>query len=61
MTRVTRKASRSKKLTTTLGDVISAAYDAAPGMGTKKLERTLTLLTRSPLARHMVPHVVFTR
>jgi len=56
------RALRSKKkLVTTLGDVISAAYEAVPGFGQKKLERALTLLTRSPLARHMSPHVEFVR
>ncbi len=62
MNRDTRKASPAKKrLTTTLGDIISAAYDAAEGMGQKKLDRALKLLTRSPLARHMYPHVEFVR
>jgi hypothetical protein len=50
-----------KRFVTTLGDVISAAYEAVPGFGDKKLERALTLLTRSPLARHMSPHVEFVR
>jgi hypothetical protein len=50
-----------KRLHTTLGDVISAAYEAAPGIGDKKLQRALTLLTRSSLARHMSPHVEFVR
>lgn len=62
MSRDTTKAAKSKKrLTTTLGDIISAAYEAVPGMGDKKLERALQLLTRSPLARHMYPHVEFVR
>ncbi len=62
MNRDTRKATKSKKrLTTTLGDIISAAYEAVPGIGDKKLERALRLLTRSPLARHMYPHVEFVR
>ncbi len=62
MNRDTRKASPAKKrLTTTLGDIISAAYEAVPGMGEKKLDRALKLLTRSPLARHMYPHVEFVR
>jgi hypothetical protein len=62
MDRDTRKTAKSKKrLTTTLGDVISAAYEAVPGIGDKKLERALQLLTRSPLARHMYPHVEFVR
>jgi hypothetical protein len=56
------KATRvRRRYVTTLGDVISAAYEAVPGLGAKKLERALTLLTRSPLARHMTPHVEFVR
>jgi len=58
---MTRSGKRRKRLVTTLGDVISAAYEAVPGFGDKKLERALTLLTRSPLARHMSPHVEFVR
>jgi len=46
---------------TTLGELISAAYEAVPGMGTQRLERALTLLTESPLARHISPHVEFVR
>lgn len=56
------KATRvRRRYVTTLGDVISAAYEAVPGLGAKKLERALTLLTRSPLARRMTPHVEFVR
>ena len=54
-------ASIEKHVVTTLGDLISAAYEVVPGMGDKKLERALELLTRSPLARHMSPHVEFVR
>ncbi len=62
MNRGTRKPGKSKRrMTTTLGDIISAAYEAVPGIGDKKLERALRLLTRSPLARHMYPHVEFVR
>jgi hypothetical protein len=50
-----------RRLVTTLGELISAAYDAVPGMGAQRLERALTLLTRSPLARHISPHVEFIR
>lgn len=56
-----RSKKTKKRFVTTLGDVISAAYEAVPGMGDKKLERTLKLLTRSPLARQMTPHVEFVR
>ncbi len=59
-TRNSRK-SAPRRLVTTLGDLISAAYDAAPGLGTQRIERALTLLTRSPLARHITPHVEFVR
>ncbi len=58
--RTTRKAT-PRRLVTTLGELISAAYEAVPGMGTQRLERALTLLTRSPLARHISPHVEFVR
>jgi hypothetical protein len=51
----------SKAVVTTLGDLISAAYDAVPGAGTQKLDRALALLTRSPLARQLHPQVQFTR
>jgi hypothetical protein len=50
-----------RRLVTTLGELISAAYDAVPGMGTQRIERALRLLTRSPLARHISPHVEFVR
>jgi hypothetical protein len=55
------KRSAPRRLVTTLGDLISAAYEAVPGMGTQRIERALTLLTRSPLARHISPHVEFVR
>jgi predicted PurR-regulated permease PerM len=35
------KRSAPRRLVTTLGDLISAAYDAAPGMGTQRIERAL--------------------
>ncbi len=57
----TRTSKSKKRFVTTLGDVISAAYEAVPGIGDKKIERALKLLTRSPLARHMTPHVEFVR
>lgn len=57
--RTTQRAPR--RLVTTLGELISAAYDAAPGFGTQRIERALRLLTESPLARGMNPHVEFVR
>ena len=62
--RVRRSSARQSaphRLVTTLGDVISAAYEAVPGAGRQRVERALALLTRSPLARHMSPHVKFVR
>ena len=59
--RKTSKRGTPRRLVTTLGDLISAAYEAVPGIGTQRLERALTLLTRSPLARHISPHVEFVR
>jgi len=59
--RKTAKRGTPRRLATTLGDLISAAYEAVPGIGTQRLERALTLLTRSPLARHISPHVEFVR
>jgi hypothetical protein len=55
------KSNAPKRLVTTLGDLIVAAYEAVPGIGDKKIERALRLLTRSPLARHISPHVEFVR
>ena len=62
--RVRRNSARQPaphRLVTTLGEVISAAYEAVPGMGAQRVELALALLTRSPLARHMSPHVRFVR
>jgi hypothetical protein len=59
--RRSEKSNTPRRLVTTLGELISAAYEAVPGMGDQRLERALQLLTRSPLARHMSPHVEFVR
>lgn len=56
-----KKRSAPRALVTTLGDLISAAYDVVPGAGTQRLQLAMALLTRSPLARQLHPHVVFTR
>jgi hypothetical protein len=55
----TRRSPRA--MVTTIGELISAAYETVPGAGAQKLERALKLLTRSPLARQLHPHVVFVR
>jgi hypothetical protein len=53
------KPAATRRLVTTLGELISAAYEAVPGFGPQRAERARTLLTRSPLARHLSPHVEF--
>ena len=56
-----KKRATPKALVTTLGDLISAAYEAVPGAGAQRLQLAMALLTRSPLARQLHPHVVFIR
>jgi hypothetical protein len=56
----TRKSAH-RRLVTTIGELIAAAYEAVPGMGSQKTEGARTLLTRSPLARHISPHLEFVR
>jgi len=51
----------SRRLVTTLGELVSAAYEAVPGLGRQRSERARALLTRSPLARHLSPHLEFVR
>ncbi len=48
-----------RRLVTTIGDLVFAAYEAVPGLGPQRIERARALLTRSPLARHLSPHVEF--
>lgn len=63
-TRAHRRAAArnaTRKLVITLGDLISAAYDAVPGVGPSRSYAALKLLTRSPLARQIHPHVEFVR
>ncbi|HET9599271.1 MAG TPA: hypothetical protein VFP65_27095 [Anaeromyxobacteraceae bacterium] len=50
-----------RKVVTTLGDLISAAYEAADGFGTQKMERAALLLSSSPLARRMNRQLRFVR
>ncbi len=54
-----KRASRRRgvRVVTTLGDLVAAAYEAAPGFGAERLERARLLLTRSPLARALSPHL----
>jgi hypothetical protein len=50
-----------KRLITTLGDLIAAAYEAVDDLGPQKHKAAEALLTRSPLARSLHPHVRFVR
>jgi hypothetical protein len=50
-----------RKIVTTLGDLIAAAYDAAGGFGPQREERAAVLLTASPLARRLNKQLQFTR
>jgi hypothetical protein len=59
--RRTAKKSAPRHFVTTIGDLVSAAYEVVPGFGDQRLERALRLLTRSPLARHLSPHLEFVR
>ena len=59
--RRTAKKSATRHFVTTIGDLVSAAYEVVPGFGDQRLERALRLLTRSPLARHLSPHLEFVR
>ncbi len=54
-------ASKSSRIVTTLGDLITAAYEATDGLGTQRLERAAALLSASPLARRMSRQLQFVR
>jgi hypothetical protein len=56
-----RKAARfHRRVVTTLGDLIAAAYEAA-GPGQERLDRAAQILTRSPLAKAMNRHLEFVK
>ncbi len=50
-----------RRVVTTLGDLIAAAYEASDGFGMQRLERAAELLTHSPLARRMSRQLQFVR
>ncbi len=54
-------ASKSSRIVTTLGELITAAYEATDGLGTQRLERAAALLSESPLARRMSRQLQFVR
>jgi hypothetical protein len=50
-----------KKIVITLGDLITAAYDAADGFGRQKIERAASILQAPPLARRLNRQLRFVR
>ena len=52
---------RSRKIVTTLGELIAAAYGAAEGEGLQRQERAAALLSESPLARGFSRRLLFVR
>ena len=50
-----------KKIVTTLGDLIAAAYDVSAGFGRQRMERAAVLLTESSLARSYSRQLRFVR
>lgn len=52
---------RRETTTTTVGDLIAAAYDVSEGTGRQRAERAAQLLTDSPLARRCSRRVLFVR
>jgi hypothetical protein len=61
MKKTPRKPARfPRRIATTIGDLIVAAYEAA-GPGQARVDRAAKLLTRSPLARAMDRHLEFVK
>jgi hypothetical protein len=62
MKRTTRKqvARFPRRIVTTLGELIAAAYEAA-GPGQARTDRAADLLTRSPLSKAMNRHLEFVK
>ena len=50
-----------KKIVITLGDLITAAYDAADGYGRQRIEQAANILQAPPLARRMNRQLRFVR
>jgi hypothetical protein len=50
-----------KRIATTLGELIAAAYEAAPGLGADRMERAARLLMSSRLAQALSRPVRFVR
>ena len=56
-----RVAKFPRRIATTLGDLIVAAYEAADGFGVQRLERAAKILSESPLSRRLSRQVQFVR
>lgn len=52
---------RSGRIATTIGELLSAVWEAAPGLGIARAERVAVLLAVSPLARRASRPIQFVR
>jgi hypothetical protein len=48
-----------KQIVTTLGDLVSAAYEAADGFGRQRIERAASILSAPQLTRRMSRQLKF--
>ncbi len=48
-----------KRVVTTLGELIAAAYEAAPGFGLRRMEQAAVILANPRLARSLSRRVSF--
>jgi hypothetical protein len=55
------QTSLSKKIRTTLGDLIAAAYDASEGFGWQRTERAAILVAQTSRARRCSRQLLFVR
>jgi len=56
-----RKQSRITRIATTIGDLLAAAWEAAPGLGQARARRVAVLLAVSPLAHRASRPIQFVR
>lgn len=56
-----RSAKSSKRIATTVGELLSAVWEAAPGIGLARAQRAAVLIAVSPLARRASRTIQFVR
>ena len=59
--RLSAQTRLSKKIATTLGDLIAAAFDASEGFGSQRTERAAILLAQASRARRCSRQLQFVR